>query len=284
MNIQTILVVAAAAGILAGCAAQSPVRVNGKLIDKPESVEGIVTTQWQQGTLASWRIAATDRVLVCLDQGCKEPAPEPLRQAIEKLGIRTAKDKQEAAYTLSVRGFVTDRVTGRDGEKFVVPAPAIGLVGAEPTSSRVAPWLGRGGSADDLRPKGLAAFGLLSRNVVVYDTLWHQTGQLTQAIGGGSPGAYLAGFLLGPILNAVGTAKTRNDLTEGLSGVEMIFLPADGAFKTVRIVYGFAASTREESPEDLIAAALRDAIEGSGGFIEGVKQESAQSRQDKEGV
>ncbi|MCX8146236.1 MAG: hypothetical protein N3C59_07860 [Azovibrio sp.] len=284
MEFKSVLMSIVAAAVMVGCASQSPVRVNGKLIDKPESVEGIVTTQWQQGTIASWRIAATDRVLVCLDQGCKEPAPEPLRQAIEKLGIRTAKDKQEAAYTLSVRGFVTDRVTGRDGEKFVIPAPAIGLVGAEPTSSRVAPWLGKGGSVDDLQSKGLAAFGLLSRNVVVYNSLWHQTGQLTQTIGGGSPGAYLAGFLLGPILNAVGTAKTWNDLTEGLSGIEMVFLPADGAFKTVRIVYGFAASTREESPEDLIAAALMDAIEDSGSFIEGVKQESAKSRQDKEGV
>lgn len=271
--------------VLAGCAAQTPVRVNGKLVDKPESVEGVVTTQWQQGTIASWRIAASDKVLVCFDIGCKEPASESARQAIEKLGIKTAKDKQEAAYTLHIRGFVTKQVTGKDAESRVIPVPAQLLIGWEPTLDKTTPWIGSGGSVADLKQKGLETFGLLSRNVMVYDSLWHQTGQLSQTIGGGSPVAYAFGFLLGPVLNAIGTVKTANDLKEGLSGVEMQFLPAaDSAFKTIRIVYGFAASTREETPEDLITAALREAIEGAKSFIDEQKPDSAQLGNVKEGV
>lgn len=284
MKFKNVLMSIVVAIVMVGCASQSPVRVNGKLIDKPNGVDGIAGTEWQLGTIASWRITPADKVLVCLDQGCNSKAPETLRRAIEKRGIQTAQDLQDAAYTLSIRGFVTTKVSNKDGEQIVAPLYAMPLVGAEQASGvKVSPWIGDGNEPGDMRRKGMTAFGLLTKDIRVYDTLWHQTGQLTQTIGGGSPGAYLAGFLLAPILDAVGVAKAKNDLREGLAGVEMTFMPAHASFKTIRTVYGFAASTREESPEDLAAAALDEAMASAHSFVERAKQEDGQTTQRKEG-
>lgn len=268
--------------ILAGCATTTPVRVNGKVVEKPEEAKGIVTTQWKQSTIASWKIGPSDRVYVCVDLRCAQGAPEELRSALDKLGIKTTTEKSEATYTLNLRGFVTRKVRADDKE-IVAPIYAIPLASVESSGSKVEAWIGADNEPHDLQKRAQQAFSLLSTDIRVYDTLWHQTGQLTQTIGGGSPGAYLAGFLLAPILNAIGTAKARSDLKQGLACAEMSFMPTAPAFKTIRVVYGCAASSESEDPARLFQAALNEAVESAKEFM-GAAQESAALSSPKGGV
>lgn len=67
--------------------------------------------------------------------------------------------------------------------------------------------------------------------------------------------------MLAPILDAVFAIKAANEMMEGLAGFEATITPVEGSFKTIRVTYGFAASSREENPRALIEAAVDQAIE-----------------------
>jgi len=242
---------------LAGCASR-PAAVSRT----PE--RGIVATHWQQGTIASWRIGREDTVWVCENSACRNPAPEALREAAARWGFRLAPTKEEAKYLLAVRAYLTMEVTTRDGERIIVPVPAWPLLTAKEPQSAVSAWFEPGrDSAEDaelLHRRGMAAWALYSPNIELYNTLWHHSGQLAQTIGGGSPGAYVAGFLLGPILNALGAAKAKSELRAGLSSVELWISEAQPTFKTLRPVYGFAAAERDAPADALVHAALDAAM------------------------
>lgn len=245
--------------MLSGCASR-PAAVSRV----PE--RGIVATHWQQGTIAGWRIAREDAVWVCENPACRNPAPDAVQEAMARRGFRIAPSKEEAQYLLSVRAYLTTPVTARDGERFIAPVPAWPLLAAKEPQSTVPAWFEPGrDSADDadlLHRRGMAAWALYSPTIEVYNTLWHQSGQLAQTISGGSPGAYAAGFLLGPLLNALGTVKARSDLKPGLASVELWFAEAKPALKTVRPVYGYAAAERDEPADALVRAAFDAALSG----------------------
>lgn len=214
-----------------------------------------------------------NRLIVCLDDLCTNPAPESLRETVEKYGFRTTTNKEEAEYRMVIKAYVTMSAKNKDGETIVAPVYATPLVMRDDAAQeKVQPWLGpdrdKSDDADKIKLAGENAWGLLSKEVRLYDTLWDQTGKLAQTIGGGSPAAYVAGFVLVPVLELFGKIKAKNDMKEGLAGVEMRVIGNKGFFNTVRTIHGYAASEREEDPGVLVKAAFAQALEGARSLID----------------
>lgn len=282
-----------AAAVMVGCASQSPVRVNGKLIDKPESVEGIVTTQWQQGTIASWRIAPSDKIYVCLNKKCEEPAIPSIQKLIQRHGFNTTMNKEEANYTLYMRAFVTAERSSNDGQRVAMPVWAYHYLDDEETAQMLLkPWIRKEDDWKSMNAYGKTTFWALTAEIpiTVYSHNNHKLGQITQTIGGGSTAAYVLGASIGPILEAIYNKRAADDwrenLREGMVGIEMSFLTAKPSFlggNTIRIVYSFAASSKEERVVDLIDAALDDVVKNSG-FIESISQKNSRPQAAPQGT
>lgn len=233
------------------------------------------------------RLTERDFIKVCLDPRCQVQLPDNFAREIERRGFRLTHDEKQARYILWLRGFVTRTMSDRDGNPMIVPAYAVPLIAEERTGIALKPWIASPENVQDMKSRGLDAFALLTSDVRLYDTMWHQTGQLAQTIGGGSPGAYAAGYLLAPILNLVLTAKARNDLAEGLAGVELSFKSNGGFLGLFNKFYGFAASTAEEDPATLIRKAFDEAMR-SVIFVRdqdnGATEATAIAHQEKEGA
>lgn len=119
--------------MLVGCASQ-PVAVTR------EPRAGVVSTHWEQDTVARWQIARDDGVWVCFENQCDKPAPEALVREVGRWGFKLAATREEAKYLLGIRAYLTKSVATRDGESVVAPIPAWPLLAQEDAQTKVRSW------------------------------------------------------------------------------------------------------------------------------------------------
>lgn len=194
---------------------------------------------------------------------CDEPASDKIYQFIESYGFNTTKNRDESSYKIHIIGMmsVNPKKIGVDKEAPVIFGNAAKALEDQQDNVVLSPWIDQETPKDnadklkkELISKGITYQGLMYNNFEVYNSLYTQTGQLTQTLAGGSPVAGIIGTLAIPIANAIWRMKSASEVKEGFVAINIKVLGSGTEVNT------FVASDTDQNAKDMVVAGLDTAL------------------------
>lgn len=198
---------------------------------------------------------------------CDEPAFDKLYQIVESYGFSTTKKRDEAEYKIRLVGLasVNPKKIGVDKDVPAIFMNAAKILENQENNVTLSPWLDTEKLKDDEIKKELIGSGrayqsLMYSNFEAYNSLYTQTGKLTQTLAGGSPTAGIIGTLALPIAEAIFKVKTASEFKEGFVSVGAEITDLKFGITTGTKIDVFVASDTDQNVKDMIDAGLDTAL------------------------